>query len=329
MLPTVRFITLSFKNRLFTFWKRSDTVDRSAIENVAQDDPHDLASVLFILTRHQFMENNSARTNPTRSSSVTMSSFATLVESVGKKLPPNHHWLSHAEGSNRLSDRGVPQLGHHQGCLGPTCMFFSHLSLSQKSEKLILLTLHWKWKLLPQLIVTKSGLMTKGPLDATVSLNKLCWVQGSSRQSNGMSRLHVGSWFVNPWGSFFQVANVSFDHSMCPTFAVRWRHHSNAKISHQFDDLLRNQGVGIVRDQNLRTWLVHKPAADEALDNVVGGFHIGLSKGVGGQNFRHTIVCCHVHQEDEFDLEVLCRNLPLADVDSKVFPSLWQWTQGK
>ena len=100
-------------------------MNRSSVENVPKDDPHDLLAIRLSLTRHQFMKDHSARPNPSRFGRVLSASFLPFVDGVREELPPDHDGLCHVERTHRLLDGGVLQLGNQQCCSGFSGMFFS------------------------------------------------------------------------------------------------------------------------------------------------------------------------------------------------------------
>ena len=116
--------------------------------------------------------------------------------------------------------------------------------------------------------------------------------------------------------------------SMCPTFIVRRWHHSDTNVRTEFHHFLGEEGVGIVRDQDLRLGLVHDPSSQKDSKHIISSLHVGLAVGVSRQGLSHAIVSGHVHHHHELHLEVNSRDLPLGDVDSKMFPRLRQRTYG-
>ena len=77
---------------------------RSLVDPVTKNHPYHVPAVVFILSRNQFVENHASRSNPSRTSNMFVSSLLASVHGVRQKLPPNVDWLSHLEGSERLSD---------------------------------------------------------------------------------------------------------------------------------------------------------------------------------------------------------------------------------
>ena len=115
---------------------RSDAMNTAFEKFPMKKHPNDVSSgIIFVLGRQQLCENNSARTDPTRSAGSFHSTSWAFVGIARKNFAPNLHQVGDLELSQGLSGLAVAKSGEDALSSGSCCNIFSTLAGSHHRSK--------------------------------------------------------------------------------------------------------------------------------------------------------------------------------------------------
>ena len=94
-------ISFGFKQQPLAIRHRANGVNRCLVDAVTQNHPNHMNSISVFLTGDQLVEHDSARTYPSWSLSVSMTTFLASVDGVRQELAPDVDGFGHLEGPLR------------------------------------------------------------------------------------------------------------------------------------------------------------------------------------------------------------------------------------